>query len=172
MNLLTIQERAANIMKNFQSDIIKGGEGSRGGKVIGHTKSGKPIYANKDYDKYSDFNEHDHNDASEIHTTEKNKYKRNSKKHDDHSWHASLHRQYSGALKHSKNKKAIKEVEKKTPKDSTAYAKHNGFVSVHNGQAMEFDENGKHIDTKPSSFYPSGGSHGGVLVSDKSKKKN
>ena len=26
-------------------DIIKGGEGSKGGKVIGHTKSGKPIYA-------------------------------------------------------------------------------------------------------------------------------
>lgn len=35
---------AANILKNFQPDLIKGGEGSRGGKVIGHTKSGKPIY--------------------------------------------------------------------------------------------------------------------------------
>jgi len=24
--------------------LRKGGEGSRGGKIIGHTKSGKPIY--------------------------------------------------------------------------------------------------------------------------------
>lgn len=34
-----------NIFKSFQeNDLEKGGEGSRGGKVIGHTKSGKPIY--------------------------------------------------------------------------------------------------------------------------------
>lgn len=31
-------------------EIVKGGEGSRGGKVIGHTKSGKPIYENKDHE--------------------------------------------------------------------------------------------------------------------------
>jgi len=28
-------------------DLVKSGAGSRGGKVIGHTKSGKPIYANR-----------------------------------------------------------------------------------------------------------------------------
>jgi hypothetical protein len=28
-------------------DLIKGGEGSRGGKIIGHTRSGKPVYEAK-----------------------------------------------------------------------------------------------------------------------------
>jgi|SRR5579872_320229 len=30
-----------------EGDIEKGGEGSKGGRVIGHTKSGKPIYQSK-----------------------------------------------------------------------------------------------------------------------------
>ena len=34
----------STVLKQNESDIEKGGEGSRGGKVIGHTKSGKPIY--------------------------------------------------------------------------------------------------------------------------------
>ena len=49
-------------------DILKGkGEGSRGGKVIGHTKSGKPIYETKHPGLYGDFNAKDHADAAEAH---------------------------------------------------------------------------------------------------------
>jgi hypothetical protein len=43
-NLLTIQERSACLLKAFSSALQKAGEGSKGGKVIGHTKMGKPIY--------------------------------------------------------------------------------------------------------------------------------
>jgi hypothetical protein len=43
-NLLTNAARSANILKAFQPYLQKAGEGSKGGKVIGHTKSGKPIY--------------------------------------------------------------------------------------------------------------------------------
>ena len=32
-------------MKSLENDMSKGGEGSRGGKIIGRTKSGKPIYS-------------------------------------------------------------------------------------------------------------------------------
>lgn len=60
---------ATNITKTFQPDIIKGGEGSRGGKVIGHTKSGKAIYGDKaaKHEHYKDFTDQDHHDASDAH---------------------------------------------------------------------------------------------------------
>lgn len=44
-----------------------GGEGSKGGKVIGHTKSGKPIYANKKANEYKEFSAEDHRDANYYH---------------------------------------------------------------------------------------------------------
>ena len=50
-------------------DIIKGGEGSKGGKVIGHTNSGKPIYEGKNgqHEDYKNYSEQDHWDAADIH---------------------------------------------------------------------------------------------------------
>ena len=51
-------------------DILeKGGEGSKGGKIIGHTKSGKPVYQGKTayYSGYKDFTKKDHKDASDLH---------------------------------------------------------------------------------------------------------
>lgn len=55
--------------------IEKGGEGSKGGHVIGHTKSGKPIYNTYDHPAHKDFNEHDHDDAHHIHDL-KSQYKK------------------------------------------------------------------------------------------------
>jgi hypothetical protein len=43
------------------------GEGSRGGKVIGHTKSGKPIYDTFEHEGHKDFNAQDHKDAADKH---------------------------------------------------------------------------------------------------------
>jgi hypothetical protein len=47
--------------------IIKGGEGSKGGKVIGHTKSGKPIYANANHPEHKDFTSGEHQEAADTH---------------------------------------------------------------------------------------------------------
>lgn len=45
----------------------KKGEGSRGGHIIGHTKSGKPIYATNAFNhKHKDFTHEDHESAREI----------------------------------------------------------------------------------------------------------
>ncbi len=41
------------------------GEGSRGGHVIGHTKSGKPVYASGG--RNQGFTKQDHRDASALH---------------------------------------------------------------------------------------------------------
>jgi hypothetical protein len=43
------------------------GEGSKGGKVIGHTKSGKPIYDSHGHAAHAGFSEQDHADARDAH---------------------------------------------------------------------------------------------------------
>ena len=46
-----------------------GGEGSRGGKIIGHTKSGKAIYDSRSNETHSSFNIADAEEAYELHST-------------------------------------------------------------------------------------------------------
>lgn len=50
-----------------EDSLEKGGEGSRGGKVIGHTRSGKAIYQNNSDKNSKHFTKEDHKDASAIH---------------------------------------------------------------------------------------------------------
>ena len=55
-------------MKSFEEDSeIEKSEGARGGRVIGHTKSGKPIYENKKGSTYKNFSKQDHDDAATLH---------------------------------------------------------------------------------------------------------
>ena len=49
------------------NEDIEKAEGSKGGKVVGHTKSGKPIYDNKHANDYKDFSSADHKDAANHH---------------------------------------------------------------------------------------------------------
>lgn len=53
----------ANILKNFE----KGGEGSKGGYIVSHTKSGKPIYDTANHKSHKDFTSMDHKDAAQFH---------------------------------------------------------------------------------------------------------
>lgn len=63
-NLPDWWDNTSEVEKAFD-DLFKGGEGSKGGKVIGHTQSGKPIYASgKKFEKYS---YQDHHDAFTNH---------------------------------------------------------------------------------------------------------
>jgi len=59
-------------------DLLKsGGEGARGGHVIGHTKSGKPVYASRSEAEWKEhhagFTARDHAQAMEIHSAEREK---------------------------------------------------------------------------------------------------
>jgi hypothetical protein len=60
----------ANILSCYSNsnDIMKSGEGSKGGKVIGHTKSGKPIYDAHNHSSHSSFTKKDHFDAYSLHS--------------------------------------------------------------------------------------------------------
>lgn len=46
---------------------VDAGEGSRGGKIVGHTKSGKPIYMSHGHPSHGEFTKAEHNTAANIH---------------------------------------------------------------------------------------------------------
>lgn len=47
--------------------LEKAGEGSRGGHVIGHTKSGKPIYSHYSHPSHKTFTNDEHIEAANAH---------------------------------------------------------------------------------------------------------
>lgn len=66
---LTKAKRQIAFIKQYGElpDDFEKAEGDRGGKVIGHTKSGKPIYKNASHLEHKHFTSQDHRDAAAIH---------------------------------------------------------------------------------------------------------
>lgn len=109
---ITIQ-KAANILSCYKegdvllkayNDTIQKAEGARGGKVIGHTKSGKPIYESANHPSHKNFSIAEHNDAIEAHQKVRDEYhnKHNStdedKKANDHAYEQQ--KEHIGAKNH------------------------------------------------------------------------
>lgn len=92
--------------KAEENDLEKGGEGTHGGKVIGHTKSGKPIYEKMNTPDYKHFTSTDHREATELHLNEAKKY--------EHSDPTKGKAHWNEAWKHDRvgNRKEIQEKEK------------------------------------------------------------
>lgn len=61
--------------KEHKEDMVEKSEGSRGGKIIGHTKTGKAIYQNKNAYDHIDYNKQDHIDAFHAHAKIVNEHK-------------------------------------------------------------------------------------------------
>lgn len=94
----------------IEDNLEKGGEGSRGGKIIGHTKSGKPVYEDKKAHDYKGFSYEDHADAGKIHkvkTTEGSDFTKRVK----HSYHTVDHENAS------KDPNKVQEVPSKIQKE-------------------------------------------------------
>jgi hypothetical protein len=75
-----------DLSKGEETDELEKAEGSRGGKIIGHTKSGKAIYEAKDSRKieyfdnshsehHRNFDSKDHDDAAQLHRKNEKDYK-------------------------------------------------------------------------------------------------
>lgn len=65
---ITMTRKSVISISNICDDLIKGaGEGSKGGTVIGHTQSGKPIYASAGSKDHKEFHAQDHLDAVHTH---------------------------------------------------------------------------------------------------------
>jgi hypothetical protein len=84
----------APLAPGYQGGLYKaaGGEGSRGGNVIGHTSSGRPIYGNALHVSHATFNAAEHREAARLHDEEKRKKRqagdRAQAKHHGKQWAA------------------------------------------------------------------------------------
>lgn len=101
-------QKSFNELLGKEDNLKKGGEGSRGGKVIGHTKSGKPIYDIVGHENHKDFTHQDHKDAAQIH---RDKMADNNKNKDEgHLYHRNmgLRDAHEDLAKQKKEKEEIK----------------------------------------------------------------
>lgn len=82
-------EKALEVLNldNNDGDAVsfeKGGEGSKGGQVIGHTQSGKPIYSNHNPHaghKFEKWSKQDHKDAASMHKKMSDMHQKQADKH-------------------------------------------------------------------------------------------
>lgn len=132
------------------------GEGSKGGKVIGHTRSGKAVYAANKSNSYKDFSPQDHRDAASIHRDESSNVRQRPVHRDNdalagHHWQtASGH--YGEAEKKEKeqhqsslhpDEKKIVEADKKEriEKHTYAYEQHSASAKRHKKLAEDMKNN-------------------------------
>jgi hypothetical protein len=100
--------------KKYDIDLEKGGEGSKGGMVIGHTQSGKAVYQkhSANHESYSDFSSKDHKDASKLHHRVSENLSLKSPK--DSDWHRKISNQHKDDIKKSEEND-IEKGRKATP---------------------------------------------------------
>jgi hypothetical protein len=115
--------------EGWEGQIVKGGEGSKGGKVIGHTASGKPIYADHSHASHESFTPQEHNDASDAHLkisdSEWDKHNKRTPTYEQNSSAAAYHRRMG-------DYKGDRKVEGLTREDHLNYAnKHKAEASKH-----------------------------------------
>jgi hypothetical protein len=112
-NEWTYDEETEVLMKSFDSgklideDEVNKAEGSRGGHIIGHTKSGKPIYETANHPGHKDFTSSEHYEAAKIHNQQKTSDSEHRMEH--HTQQASVHTDMAEEKRESsvKTEKAI-----------------------------------------------------------------
>lgn len=170
----------------YQNQLEKGGEGSRGGKIIGHTKSGKPIYDSANHAMHSGFTPQDHSDAHQAHMDLAIKHKnlhneqvksgsRNNEDHfstaRDHAIQAAKHKLMAGDSNSehkniTKNSNGTYAVHVKTNKGTVHYNEDGAdgnmqdedtAKTVHENMSSEKDHEGVHSYAK--ALKQAGGGH-------------
>ncbi len=131
----------------IKGDVEKGGEGSRGGHVIGHTRNGKAIYEKEQ--NYPHFDHHDHLDAADLHAEERDKYPVNHSSHDHHdimvAWHKNKAKEKSNPYSGGNPQIAVNHLKRsyfpfaKAADDGEGYTGHYANVLL----KKEFVEGGK-----------------------------
>ena len=93
------------LLETIEEDLLEKSEGSRGGVILGHTPSGKPIYKNSK-DSHEGFSRWDHNYTSKYHKKQEENATKNgnselAKHHQEHSdYHNTVFKKIS---KHADN---------------------------------------------------------------------
>jgi len=142
------QQQINRINVTYGRDVLeKGGEGSRGGKVIGHTKSGKAVYAISGQSQhYEKFTAEDHRDA----------IKHLNKEHDDNERESPDQKNYRNNLKeYAKHHESIAKEKGKVMSELAKFKDEDpiNHASAFNGNIDDFkDEMYAHLDVDPGEY--------------------
>ncbi len=93
------------------------GEGSKGGKIIGHTKSGKPVYDKFSHLNHKDFTKEDHQDAAKTHNKYKFKNYTSGDKKEDFLRHSKEERKHNESWDDDKTERNKKDFSSITSKE-------------------------------------------------------
>lgn len=102
------------VNKAEENDIEKA-EGSKGGKVIGHTKSGKPIYATQNARHEKSFTSADHKDAAYAHLDLSTKLGKEGNKSTS-GYHSSEYDRHMSTSQHKKRNEELDQEDLKIKK--------------------------------------------------------
>lgn len=121
-----------NLLDEIEEIIEKAGEGSRGGKVIGHTKSGKPVYEVRTAKHDKEYNSQDHNDAAYLHLDHATKLTKEGKREQ-----AETHNElFDSHMSTSRHKKANEELDKES--QTTTKSKQSQKIQKSESQTQDF----------------------------------
>lgn len=167
-----VKAKSEEIEEDETDEIEKGGEGSKGGKVIGHTKSGKPIYANGVANSigYKDFTKEDHEDAYNKHSKISRDQKTGSslginasdkdkmiKQSEHHSSMSEKHKEVANSKFTKSNKEKVEKDQSSSDTDGfmekgEVHQFEKGFVadqfSQYNNNNLSFEKTGKECKEK------------------------
>lgn len=149
INNLIKGARIASLYKETDELITKA-EGDRGGRVVGHTKTGKPVYSKHDT-SYSSFTKEDHQDAHKLHFDLMMKHPKGTQKHHDHRVLTHYHKTAVDQKKHEESKDVKKAM---TAGSTTGTETHNQHLTQE--PLKEEDIDGVHKAGE--------GSHGGKVI--------
>lgn len=122
------KEAAKKEVKEHEDDMHKAGPmgaGSRGGEVIGYTKTKRPVYASTKKDQHKDWLRADHKDAAQIHREFESKYVKQEGKQklaDQHASHAAYHDSQSKEMKKSEEQDMTHEELIKSMDEGSMYS--------------------------------------------------
>lgn len=114
------------------------GEGSKGGKVIGHTRSGKPIYDSHGHPDHKKFNQEDHYDAMRHHQFLADKepdYRKReghyAQSHEHYKTHDKMDRDAKGIMGNTRSGKIVYHDHKHKDHESFGAGDHMDAANMH-----------------------------------------
>jgi hypothetical protein len=183
-----VEQNLRNIYKSEENDLEKGGAGSKGGKIVGYTTSGKPIYASskaqehKTYTPQEQKEVSDHHDnvqrgasigktrsGKDIHShrSNANQWSNPTRDKDLKSYSKEDHEDAKEA--HTKLRDEHREKAKKASDEGkdAAWYKHDQAAYKHDSYAKEHENSAKRVEKSESdNFLEKGGagSRGGKII--------
>lgn len=152
------------------------GEGTRGGKIIGHTSSGKPIYGSHSHPSHGLFTTKDHRDAVKVHS-KRAKVLEEARSNFLKVEGSRAHKEVSETIKHHESQAKLHMAARKKVKTDVGEGTRGGKVIGHTSSGKPIYESHGHPSHKEftkAEHQEAAGVHGrkeSLAIADKTRGK-